>query len=117
VARAGKHWTSWLEVVTLSAFIWVFDEVEDATKVRTNAAVGNHIASGQFNNEARDFANFSLPSGLYSRYFWLNMNGIACPRFGEIFVCKCRNRRLSQMADLIHPAHPEALLVGSKYCA
>ena len=95
MARASKYWTGGFEVVTLSAFIWVFDEVEDATKVWTNAAVGNHISRGQFNDETRDLANFSSLR-VVLKVLLIEHEGKASPWIGKIFVCESRNWRLSQ---------------------
>lgn len=58
MARASKYRTLRFEVVTLGAFGRVLHEIENATKVRANAAVCDNITGRQFDDEAGDFADF-----------------------------------------------------------
>ena len=94
VAWAGENWTVRCEVIALGALGWIFDEVEDATKVWTDAAVGDNIIIRQFDDVARDLANFLA--------FWVVFDITlfeherqACPRFWEIAVFESRHWRLS----------------------
>lgn len=94
VTWAGKYWTVGREVVTLCTLSWVLDEVEDATKVWTDAAVGNNVTGRQFDDVAWDLAYFFA--------FWVVFDIAlfeherqACPRFREIAVLERWYRRLS----------------------
>src|SRR5258708_5776436 len=58
VARTGENWSIWFEVITFSAFRWIFDEIKNAAKVRANSAVGNNIPVGQFDDVTGNFPCF-----------------------------------------------------------
>ena len=94
VAWAGENWTVRREVIVLAALSRILDEVEDATKVWTDATVSNNIIIRQLDDVAWNLAYFFA--------FWVVFD-IAlfeherqtCPRFREVAVLESWHRRLS----------------------